>query len=101
MGALKTVQFYLELHKKCGDKCNSVSGVKANNFQKYLADKIESVKKSLSGNRTLPFFSCNRGVKLDKFAEIDEDEVIQTIEKLPNKQCALDPVPTWLFEKDF
>ena len=80
-------------------KCNPVFGVEANNFQKYLADKIESVKKSLSENMTPRFSYCNPGIKLDEFAKVDEDEVIQTIGKLHNKQCALNPIPTWLLKK--
>ena len=80
-------------------KCNPVSGIEAENFQKHLTDKIESVKKSLSDNRIPQFSFCNPGVNLNKFAEVDENEVILAIEKLPNKQCSLDPIPTCLLKK--
>ena len=82
-----------------GGKCNPVSGVEANNFQKHFADKIESVKKSLSRKMTSQFFFCNLNFRLDKFAEVHEDEITQAIEKLSNKQCALDPIPTWLLKR--
>ena len=48
----------------------------------------------------IPQFSfCNTGVSLNKFAEVDEDEVILAIEKLTNKQCSLDPISTCLLKK--
>ena len=30
---------------------------------------------------------------------MDEDELFKAIQKLPNKQCAFAPMPTWLLEK--
>ena len=30
---------------------------------------------------------------------MDEDELLKAIQKLPNKQCASDPIPTWLLKK--
>ena len=29
---------------------------------------------------------------------MDEDELLKDIQRLPNKQCASDPIPTWLFK---
>ena len=80
-------------------KCNPTSDIDATDFQKHLTDKIESVKKSLSDNMILQFSFCNPGVCLNRFDEVDEDEVVLAIEKLPNKQCSLDPIPTCLLKK--
>ena len=30
---------------------------------------------------------------------MDEDELLKAIQKLLNKQCASDPIPTWLLKK--
>ena len=30
---------------------------------------------------------------------MDEDELLKAIQRLPNKQCASDPIPTWLLKK--
>ena len=30
---------------------------------------------------------------------MDEDELLKVIQGLPNKQCASDPMPTWLLKK--
>ena len=30
---------------------------------------------------------------------MDEDELLKAIQKLPNKRCASDPIPTWLLKK--
>ena len=80
-------------------KCNPVPGIDEGNFQKHLTDKIESVKKSLPDNRIPQFSFCNPDVGQNKFAEVDENEVILAIEKLPNKHCSLDPIPTCFLRK--
>ena len=30
---------------------------------------------------------------------MDEDELLKAIQRLPNKQCASDPIPTWPLKK--
>ena len=30
---------------------------------------------------------------------MDEDELLKAIQRLPNKQCASDPIPSWLWKK--
>ena len=30
---------------------------------------------------------------------MDEDKLLKAIQKLPNKQCASDPIPNWLLKK--
>ena len=30
---------------------------------------------------------------------MDEDEPLKAVQKLPNKQCASDPIPTWLLKR--
>ena len=30
---------------------------------------------------------------------MDKDELLKVIQRLPNKQCASDPIPTWLLKK--
>ena len=36
---------------------------------------------------------------LSRLQDVDDDELLKAIQKLPNKQCASDPIPTWLLKK--
>ena len=36
---------------------------------------------------------------LNRLQEVDENELLKAIQRLPNKQCASDPIPTWLLKK--
>ena len=35
-----------------------------------------------------------------RLQDLDEDELLKAIQKLPIKQCASDPIPTWLLKKN-
>ena len=36
---------------------------------------------------------------LSRLQHVDEDELLKAIQRLPNKQCAFGPIPTWLLKK--
>ena len=36
---------------------------------------------------------------LSRLQDVDEDELLKAVQRLPNKQCASDPIPTWLSKK--
>ena len=35
---------------------------------------------------------------LSRLQDVNEDELLKAIQKLSNKQCASDPIPTWLLK---
>ena len=72
-------------------------GIETGSFKKYLDDKIGEVK-SVDGDLFQIEVSSGTSV-LDEFFEVDEEELMKMINNLPNKQCALGPIPTWLLKR--
>ena len=64
---------------------------------KYLDDKIGEVKNVERGLFQIEVSS--RTSVLDEFFEVDEEELVKMINNLPNKQYALDPIPTWILKR--
>ena len=62
-----------------------------------MDDKIGEVK-SVDGDLFQIEVSSRTSV-LDEFFEMDEEELVKMINNLPNKQCASDPIPTWLLKR--
>jgi hypothetical protein len=75
----------------------------ANEFGKYFAMKIQKIRDDLDRIEVPPTEpdtnTQNNGQKLTSFKELEESEVRKLIQKAPNKQCASDPIPTWLLKK--
>ena len=71
--------------------------IEIGSFKKYLDDKIGEVK-SVDGDLFQIEVSSRTSV-LDEFLEVDEEELVKMINNLPNKPCALDPIPTWLLKQ--
>ena len=78
-------------------KAGESKGIEIGSFKKYLDDKIIEVK-SVNGDLFQIEVSSRISV-LDEFFEVDEEELVKMINNLPNKQCALDPIPTWLLKR--
>ena len=78
-------------------KAGEGKGIEIGSFKKYLDDKIGEVK-SVNGDLFQIEVSSRTSV-LDEFFEVDEEELVKMINNLPNKQCALDPIPTWLLKR--
>ena len=72
-------------------KASEGKGIEIGSFKKYLDDKIGEVK-SVDGDLFQIEVSSRTSV-LDEFFEVDEEELVKMINNLPNKQCALDPIP--------
>ena len=36
---------------------------------------------------------------LSRLQDVDEDELLKAFQRLPNKPCASDPIPTWFLNK--
>ena len=78
-------------------KADEGKEIEIGSFKKYLDDKIGEVK-SVDGDLFQIEVSSRTSV-LDEFFEVDEEELVKMINNLPNKQCALDPIPTWLLKQ--
>ena len=78
-------------------KTGEGKGIEIGSFKKYLDDKIGEIK-SVDGGLFQIEVSSRTSV-LDEFIEVDEEELVKIINNLPNKQCALGPIPTWLLKR--
>ena len=94
----KSVTTWKYINKAAGrGKASEGKGIEIGSFKKYLDDKIGEVKSVDDG-----LFQIEVSFKisvLDEFLEVDEEELVKMINNLPNKQCALDPIPTWLLKR--
>ena len=76
----------------------------ANDFMDYFTNKIKKIHRQLESSgteglqreATMQEHICQ--YVLESFDETTEDEVRRLILQAPNKQCPLDPLPTWLLK---
>ena len=71
----------------------------ANQFLQFFVKKLDNVRASTANFQPSPPSTCYSGAPLIGFAATNLGEVITIINSLPNKQCSLDPIPTWLLKK--
>ena len=74
--------------------------ITADQFRTFFIDKVSRVRASTTSADSLPLGLSDplAGHGLLKF-EPTENEVMMLIRRLPNKQCSLDPIPTWLLKE--
>ena len=73
-----------------------------NNFLQFTSFSLKNsnnVRASTAACGTLPPPTPYSGTPLVGFSPVGLDEVLRLINSLPNKQCSLDPIPTWLLKK--
>ena len=85
---------------------NSVSGQKSSvdkiqpvEIQYFLLRKVKSARNSIRAREEPIYLAHAQEGGLSTLQDVDEDELLKAIQSLPNKQCASDPIPTWLLEK--
>ena len=61
---------------------------------------IYNILSSIHSCQTPPPPTPYSGTPLVSFSHVGLDEILCLINSLANKQCSLDPIPTWLFKKD-
>ena len=67
-------------------------------FQSFLSSKVESTRNSMQA-REEPICSAHaQEGGLSRLQDVDEDELLKAIQRLPNKQCASGPMLTRLLE---
>ena len=72
----------------------------ADDFLRAFSEKIEGVRQSTS-NAPFPEFGPDTecSSRLSGFEAVDIEYIDQLIRKSPNKNCSLDPVPTWILRQ--
>ena len=80
-------------------KAPPAHSISVDNFLEHFTSKIDRVR-AASSDAPAPLFPATpMSARLNEFRPTTEDEVIRLILSLPNKQCLLDPIPTWLLKK--
>ena len=71
----------------------------ANQFLQFFSKKLDDVRSCTAGFQPSPPTTFYSGAPMIEFTATTLEEVIAAINSLPNKQCSLDPIPTWLLKK--
>ena len=91
------------LHRKEASPLPDCSDPKvlANNFGTFFKNKIDKIRAvfNISGNACEHSKPSIPPPKLPSFRKVTEEEVRKLILSSPNKQCALDPCPTFLVKE--
>ena len=61
--------------------------------------KVESARNSIQARENPIYLAYAQEGGLSRLQDVDEDELLKAIQRLPNKQCASDPIPTWLLKE--
>ena len=73
--------------------------IKADSFLRAFAAKVESVRSSTASAPYPKFIQDKCASSFDRFDEISLDEARSLVLRAAEKNCALDPVPTWIIKK--
>ena len=80
-------------------KRSSVDGTQPVEIQSFLLKNVESAKNSIRARKKPIYLAHAQEGGLSRLQDVDEDELLKAVQKLPNKQCASDLIPTWLLKK--
>ena len=96
----KTANIWSHINSVSGRrKRSSVDGIQPVEFQSFLLKKVESAKNSIRAKEKPIYLAYTQEGGLSRLKDVDENELLKAIQRLPNKQCASDPIPTWLLKK--
>ena len=85
----------------CRDKkaSSGQSKVTADDFSRAFAAKVENVRAS-TDSAPFPVFSDAPSLhKFDTFEALSCEDAIRLVKRANNKNCALDPLPTWIVKQ--
>jgi hypothetical protein len=71
----------------------------AEKFSKAFVDKVQLIRSSTSTAPQPSFEGVTCKSSFELFGKVDPDHVLQLIRNAPNKNCSLDPVPTWIVKQ--
>ena len=81
------------------EKRFSVDGIQPFEVQSFLLKRVESERKSIRARENPIYLAHAREGGLSRLQDVDEDELLKAIQRLPNKPCASNPIPSWLLKK--
>jgi len=64
----------------------------------FFDDKVSSVRDATAGAPAPQFTAAPIGCELRFFRPVTPADVIKVVQELLDKQCFLDPLPTWLLK---
>jgi len=70
----------------------------ADDFADYFASKIASIRQTTALSPPPTITGRVVAEQLDTFRPVTSEEVMLLLNRSPNKQCVLDPIPTWLLK---
>ncbi len=83
------------LGRGCADTQDVVG---ASTFHVFFDHKVNVIRDATSGAGLPTFTSAPANVDLSCLVSVTQADVIAAIQHLPDKQCATDIIPTWLFK---
>ena len=96
----KTANIWSHINSVSGrGKRFSVDGIQPVEFQSFLLKKVESARNSIRARENPIYLAYAQEGGLSRLQNVDEDELLKAIQRLSNKQCASDSIPTWLLKK--
>ena len=95
----KTANIWSHINSVSDRGKRSAEGILPVEFQFLLLKKVESARNSIRAREKPIYLFHAQESGFSRFQDVDEDELLKAIQKLPNKQCASDPIPTWLLKK--
>lgn len=69
----------------------------AQQFSQVFKNKVDKIRSATAGAPS-PAFAPRCESQLVSYRPVTTDEVRRLLSHVPNKQCSLDPVPTWLLK---
>ena len=96
----KTAKIWNQINSVSGRRNrSSVDGIQLVKFQSLLLKKIESARILIRASEKPIYLAHAQEGGFSRLQNVDEDELLKAIQKLPSKQCASDPIPIWLLKK--
>ena len=96
----KTANIWRHINSVSGrGKRFSADGIQPVEFQSLLLKKFTSARNLIQARENHIYSAYAQEGGFSRLQDVDEDELLKAIQKLPNKQCGSDPIPTWLLKK--
>ena len=70
----------------------------ADDFTTFFTGKVDTIR-ATTATAPVPMIEHRQVPPLAIFNNVTVEEVSQILRKTPNKQCELDPMPTWLVKE--
>ena len=96
----KTANIWSHINSVSGRRRrSSVDGIQPVEFQSFWLKKVESAMNSIRAREKPIYLAHAQKGGLSRLQNVDEDEFFKAIQRFLNKQCASDPIPTWILKK--